>query len=233
MKNPGALTGILLILIVFTACSAAAETRYVSDELVITLRQGKGNQYKILRTLKTGTPVEILEEDGQYLKGRTRAGDEGYILMTKETPKATVIARLEKDKARLEDQLAQMEKKRAQLASQLEGTRQSAASEVQVVKEEAGALKSGLAQTEKELQSIKRQYEDLKIKSESVLQLSDERDSLQDENTKITAEVLQLREENEKLLRTGMIQWFLAGGGVLFVGWVAGKLSRKKKRSGF
>ena len=43
--------------------SAEADTRYVGDQLVITLRQGKSTKHKIVKTLKTGTPVEILEEE--------------------------------------------------------------------------------------------------------------------------------------------------------------------------
>ena len=52
-------------------------TGYVSDQLLITLRQGKGNQYKIIRTLKTGTPMEILERGDTYFRVRTQRGEEG------------------------------------------------------------------------------------------------------------------------------------------------------------
>jgi len=39
-----------------------------------------------------------------------------------------------------------------------------------------------------------------------------------------------LRQENERLSRTGMIRWFLAGAVVLLVGWMVGRVSRKKKK---
>ena len=41
---------------------AQADTSYVVDQLVITLRQGKSTEHKILKSLKTGTPVEILRQ---------------------------------------------------------------------------------------------------------------------------------------------------------------------------
>ncbi len=45
--------------------SAEADTRYVGDQLVITLRQGKSTKHKILKTLETGTP-------GEYWRKKTR-----------------------------------------------------------------------------------------------------------------------------------------------------------------
>ena len=41
-----------------------ADTQYVSDKLIITMRDGKSTDFKIIKTLKTGTPVDVLEEDG-------------------------------------------------------------------------------------------------------------------------------------------------------------------------
>ena len=72
---------------------AAADTRYVGDELVITLRQGKGTDYKIIRTLKSGTPFEVLEEGKSYLKVRTEDGVEGYVLRQYVTSGRMLISR--------------------------------------------------------------------------------------------------------------------------------------------
>ncbi len=60
----------LLMLLSFTISVGFvyAETLYVSDQLIITLREGKGNEYKIIESLKTGTPLEVIEESGNYLK---------------------------------------------------------------------------------------------------------------------------------------------------------------------
>ena len=83
---------------------AAADTRYVSDELIITLRQGKSIQFKIIKTLKTGTPLEVLEEDESYLKVRTTDGIEGYVLrqyITSDPPKTTRLEELERQNSSL------------------------------------------------------------------------------------------------------------------------------------
>ena len=68
------------LLVLAAAAAAMAETRYVSDLLVVTVRSAKGNSYETLETLITGTPVEILEEDNTYVKVLTPKGSEGYIL---------------------------------------------------------------------------------------------------------------------------------------------------------
>ena len=69
-------------LIIFLATPALAETRYIVDQLVVNLRDGKGNQYETIKTLKTGTALEILEEDATYVKVRTISGETGFVIKT-------------------------------------------------------------------------------------------------------------------------------------------------------
>jgi len=45
----------------------------------------------------------------------------------------------------------------------------------------------------------------------------------------VDAETKRLKKENARLQKTGMIRWFLAGAGVLLIGLIAGRVSRKKK----
>ncbi|BCR05862.1 signal transduction protein [Desulfuromonas versatilis] len=234
MKSIRGLAGLLLTTVLVTA--AQAETRYVSDQLIITLRAGKGSEYQIVKTLKTDTPVEVLEEDREYVRVRTQEGAEGYVLkqyLSRDIPKTQVIARLEAEIAGLRGKIDDIEQRRTELASQFKDNRQSHAASESELQEQADALAQKLAQAETELQAVTGRYDELRSKSENVLQLAQEAERLEEENHRILAEVEQLRQENESLLRTGMLQWFLAGGGVFFVGWIAGKLSRKKKRGGF
>lgn len=216
---------LVLMLALSQANLAAADTRYISDQLVVTLRQGKGDQYPMLKTLKTGTPIEVLDEDSSYVRARVKSGEEGYIrkqYVTRETPKPVIIAQLEKQNARLKKELSQSTKELAE-----QQTRSGSAAE------EATRLREELTKTETELREMSRQYEELLATSENVIQIADQLEQFQAENNKLTIEVQQLREESATVLRTGMIRWFLAGGGVFFVGWLSGKISRKKRRGGF
>lgn len=217
---------VLLILFlglsVLPAGQAMAATQYVSDQLIINLRTGQGDQYKILKMLKAGTAVEILEEGtAGYLFVRTADGTEGWVqkqYLTTETPKRMVIARLEKERERLREQVEKLETRQAELTTELENAR----------RERAG-VDAGFADLQREQDRLKAAYDDLQAKSASVVELAAERDRLETLSTQLSGEVDALREENENILFTGAVKWFLAGGGVLFVGWIIGKTSRKKK----
>ena len=71
----------------FLACwlltaAAAAQSLYVSDELVITLRTGPSTGNAIVTNLRSGDLVEVLEVDADSGYSRVRAGDgsEGWAL---------------------------------------------------------------------------------------------------------------------------------------------------------
>ena len=72
---------ILSLLVILTG-NALAETRYVSDRLEITMRSGTSTSHGILRMLRSGTPVEVLETDKKsgYSRIKTRSGKEGWVL---------------------------------------------------------------------------------------------------------------------------------------------------------
>jgi SH3 domain protein len=213
---------VFLFACLFIPAIAAAETVYVSDQLVITLRRGNSSEYKILNTLKTGTPMEVLErtEGDNYVKVRLESGEEGYVLgqyLTGETPKTIIISRLESQLGKIREQLAQAKAKLTQ-SSQEEGALTGSINE----------LNQALANTKEELRAVTEKYNTLLKDSAAVVEITNERDLLKETNEKLAAEVQSLTAENSDLLRTGAIKWFLAGGGVLFFGWIIGKASRKK-----
>jgi SH3 domain protein len=204
---------------------ASAKTQYVSDELVITFREGMGTRYRVIQTLKTGTPIEILEEDKDYYKARLKTGEVGYVLkqyLTDGPPKYQVIAAMKKEIEQLKVQLGSADSGRSEIRAQLAESQ-----------EKQQQIHSQFEETSQAFQQVQERYDDLSQKSENVVALGDERDRLSSENSKLTVELTGLRIENRTLLRTAMIQWFLAGGGVFFIGWISGKFSRKKRHHGF
>jgi SH3 domain protein len=212
---------LMLILFILPVVQAIADTQYVSDELTITLRTGEGDQYKILKLLKTGTPVEILQEGtADHVFVRTSDGTEGWVkkqYLTNETPKPTVIARLEKERDRLREQVNQLENQQAELTAALENSRNDLA-----------GGNAAFADLQKELDKVQAKYDDLHNKAANVVELTGERDRLKSHNDQLSAEVDQLRQDNESMLYTGAVKWFLAGAGVLLVGVILGKTTIKK-----
>lgn len=210
----------LFLLLIF-GLYAQAETRYISDLLVVNVRSNTTDNYEVLTTLITASPVEILEEDKIFVKVRTEKGIEGFIrkqYVSKALPKSIQLAQLKKQKAVLEDELKRQQQKvqeTAGLATSNQATNEQLSNELQ--------------QTRKQLENINKKYEQLLKDSENVLNLTTERDQLQQENSQIISKLEVLQEENKSFHRSNMIQWFLAGGGVFFIGWLAGKVSRKKR----
>ena len=71
-----------LLLPAWPTVTRAATTRYVTDNLEITLRSGQSTKHQILRMLKSGTKLDILETNPKsgYSRVRTAQGLEGWVL---------------------------------------------------------------------------------------------------------------------------------------------------------
>ena len=212
------------VLFLTVAVAAGADTRYISDQLVVTVRSNKTKAYTVLATLRTANPVEVLEEDANFLKIRTAKGVVGFIrkqYVTRAIPKSMQISQLKKQQAALKKQL-QQQRLEFQKTSGLATASQS----------EIEQLTNDLKQTRQQLTKVSRDYEQLQKRSGNVINLTTERDQLREKNARITSELTVLQEENKGFHRSNMIQWFLAGGGVFLVGWLIGKISRKKRGYG-
>lgn len=228
---------LILLLVLFIPLSvsvgpAHADRRYVSDMLIITLREGQGREYKAIRTLKTGTPIEVLEESGRYLRVRTEEGEEGWVAkqyISSELPKALIIAGLKQETNQLRARVEELEKRQALLLDQLKGAERNHATKVKELEKNANNYREEVSRMTMELRQITDKYNILFDRSKKVLELISEHDRLQAENDKLDMEMDHLKQENARLRSTRMLRWFLAGAGVFFIGLIAGKVSRKKK----
>lgn len=212
---------IITVFLVGNPIAATADTRYVSDQLLITLRQGMSQEHKIIKMLKSDTALEVLEESDTYLKVRTDDGLEGYVLsqyVTTTVPKAKTIVALERERNHLAEQLAALRGN--------QGDNGRLVDELQSRVEHAEAA---LATSREELRLLNDQYQELLDRSQNVISLTAEREALKRQTAELASSVQSLTEKNSRLNQTGMIKWFLSGGGVLLVGWLIGRLSRKSK----
>ena len=178
------------------------ERRYVSDRLIITLRETPNTNGRVLRTLKTDTPVEVFEESGRYLRIRTEAGEEGWVekqYITPETPKPIIMARLHDEMNRLQEKIKEFE----------------------------GAENPFLD----ELKAAEKSYlEEVKELEQNAADLVDERNKLKAANAKLNTEIRNLQRQVETVRGSGKLRWFLAGAAVFCLGLIAGQVSKRKKR---
>lgn len=212
---------VLLIFVIFIvtispALVTAAETLYVSDELFINMRSGKGNGFKIIKIIKSGTPLTVLAKDSGYTRARTPQGVEGWVLsrFLSKTPSAkNLVARAQKD-------VAEMKQKYEAMKSELEA-----------LKNERDTLSSSekglLANKEKLNTELKR----LRKIAARPMQLEEENNQLRNELVKIEAENHLLKQEYQALEDNTDQEWFITGAAVLFGGMLLG-LIFPKLRSG-
>jgi len=213
---------LLLFLLFAAAAPVAAETRYVIDQLVLTLRAEPNEQSELLGHLRTADAVEVLKEEERYLQVRTASGETGYVLkqyFTSEEPKQFVINRQQKQIANLEAKLKDLGSGQSEQLQELQSLRST-----------SQELEGRYEATAKELETLKQNHQKLLDSSQDLLGIMQERDRLLEQNQQLTAEATTLREENQTLLVSAIVKWFLAGAGVLFFGWVMGKVSRKRAR---
>jgi len=212
----------LLGLLLGYGSGAGAETRYVTDQLVLTMRSTPDQNGEVVSHPQTDDPLEILGEEGNYAHVRDADGLEGYVLkqyLSTATPKPVQIGRLEK-------QLSQLKEK---LTNEVSGS-QDQVQELQELRTTNQQLKEDLENNQQELAQLKTTYDRLLADSKNLSEIVSERDRLKQANQSLEAEAKKLREENKSLLVAAMIKWFLAGAGVLLFGWIIGKASRKRQR---
>ncbi len=70
---------LLFALLLGLAAPAAAQRATVVEGSHVNLRAGKTEGFRVLRVLAPGTPVEILEREGQAARVRTPSGETGWL----------------------------------------------------------------------------------------------------------------------------------------------------------
>jgi SH3 domain protein len=232
MRHLSIIFVLVIVSLTILALQAEADTRYVGDQLVITMRQGKSSQHKILKTLRTGTPMEVLEEGPTYFKVRISDGTEGYVLrqyISSQPPKSLRIKELEVENSGLKNKIEALEKTKSKLEMQVDEIQGKYDHEVSELTAESTNFEQSLELALNNQNEINEKYNTLLSQSENVIKIAAEKDRLLKENKILKAGIQELRKENEKMEDSRMIKWFLAGGGVFFFGWIIGKISRKKR----
>jgi SH3 domain protein len=229
----------IIILIIFTSLLTAElsigakKNYYVSDVLVVTLRHGPGNEFKIIKTLKSDTRLEYLGEKDKYFQVRTKGKIEGWVLKqytTTRKPKPLVISGLKKKFANAEKNISLLKEKKSSLEEELKEIRDRHDKLKKDYKKSFEHEKNILSRSKIQLKQITGKYKRLLERSENVLTITEDNKNLIKANTKLTADLKECLEENAGLKNSGMLQWFLAGAGVLFLGFVLGKIGSNRKK---
>ena len=202
--------------------AALAETQYVTDQLDVTLRAGESTRYKIIRMLKSGTPLEVLgvNKATKYARVRTEDGTTGFVLLEQLQEEPAARDQL----VSLKERLAELEQNPDTLTAQL--------SRLQ-------AAHTDLEQRYAELERVKQQREQelatIKHASANVLDITNDRERLRLQVAELTRERADLEQANRELTNQTTQRWFLIGAGVLgggiLLGLILPHLRLRRRRS--
>ena len=221
---------ILILIFCFFPLISMAQNGWVSDSLILTFREGPGNNYNVIKKLTSNTPVTTLEEENGFFKVELSPGEIGWVdkkFIIFEPPHAILLEQARKEKMALEDQIQQLKMKME--------TKENTPFSDQITSLES-SLNTALDEKEQlsnELQESKQKYTSLIKQSKNIQAIISENKSLKDENDQLAAELNTLKSQYKNPFKTAMIKWFLAGVVVLLLGWIIGRsVSSKKKRYG-
>ena len=200
---------LLLVLLLILAGQLPAETRYVTDQLKITMRTGESNKHRIIKMLPSGTPVEVLSTNKKtgYSKVRLADGKTGYVLtrqLLKEPVARDRLAALEKRIAELEADPNELSSRLARLSREYDQLQQA-----------HRALQQEKARIQNELETLERT-------AANAVQIAQERKKLRKQVATMSRQLADQEQEIRELKNSSTQRWFLIGGGVLFGGILLG-----------
>ena len=210
----------IALILLMTGAVASAETIYVSDQLEADLRRGEGTEYKILRMLRSGESLEVLEQnrDTGYTKVRTGSGTEGYVLSRYLMPEPAAreqLASLQSSNQELRGIIVDLENR----ISNLEQTNNSQLGEI--------------SQLQSDKQSLDVELTGIREATADVISIKRNNRTLSDQVKTLTSEKDRLLKENEDYRSRTKQDWFVRGAGVVLLGVLIGlilpKLRRRKR----
>jgi len=204
-----------------------AETQYVIPSSEIPVRRGQGTDYKIVALISDGTEVEVIERGDSYSLVRLANAKEGWILtrfLSDDPPLTEVVATLtsENEELKLQEQ---------QSAQKLMLQEQQSIQKQEELSQALAETEQKLEATDAEKAAITASFEKLTKDTANVVEIKKKLTETVNENKSVKQKLTTLTRENEELKSDERINWFLAGGGVLLLGIIIGKItSRSRKR---
>jgi len=198
----------LACLLLSTNIALAEEVRYVSDSFSITMRTGQGTTHKIVKSLKTGTKLELVEVSEQgYSKVRTQGGAEGWVL-----------SRYLLNQPVAKDSLAIAERKIASLKNQTKELNK----QLKSLSSNSSTLQKDRNQLEKTSTKLKKELDKIKEIAANQIALNSENKTLKEQVLSQKREMQSIQQENMALQDRSARDWFLIGAGVFIVGIIMG-----------
>jgi SH3 domain protein len=188
-----------------------AATAYVQDEITVMVRSGDTLQHQIIKTIKSGAAVDVLEnrEPSGYSRVRLQDGTEGWVITRYLSPTPAARDLLKQ----AQQQLTQLKQENTQLKQQLssvEGDRRNLDSDSNQLKIDNQKLNQDLAA--------------LRNLSGNAIALEESNQKMKSGMIALETKMQTLEQENSLLQDRRTRNWFIIGFGVAFFGLLVGLL---------
>ncbi len=137
---------------------AAAETGYVTDQLMLGLHEAADTSDRPFRSLESGTEFEVLSRDRLYARVRLADGTEGYVksaYVVYEPPAKLIVNQAQAEVERLTTELEEAKAAFAEPAAVIDA-----------LKEETATLKSDLAAARERVEGLEEDNEKYQSRAE-------------------------------------------------------------------
>lgn len=205
----------LLMGLLLTALTSAADTQYVTHNLSITLRTGPGTDRKIIAQPRSGTPVEVINPGDEYSEVLLPNGTQGWVLtrfLTGKVPDAIVLRELQVKHAQVVEKYEALKRRASTMDSQTKG------------------LSGELSSTQKALEQLTIEHETLKKESQEFLKLKAKYEKAVKEASEMRAKADKVDKELQQLYSSELNTGLLYGGGLIALGFIVGFIVKKPKR---
>jgi SH3 domain protein len=216
--------------------SVFADTRYVSDRLIISVRDGQDQNAAVLGYLETGAPVEILEEKEDFLRIRTEDGIEGWVrtqYIVSEKPKVLIIDNLKNEIEALNKEIQAIKNEQDSASTTLSESKKMYQEKIEELTEEVNINQKFAAKAKSDFIELNKKYTNLLDHSKNTEKLIGEVEKLKKLNAELNTEVKSLRKDRKNPFKSNRIQSFISGAGVLLFGFILGASAKKRKRTKF
>jgi len=195
--------------------AAHAETMYVSDVLKLTVRTGKGQDYKIISVIQSGQTVDVLQPEDKWALVRLNDGKEGWVLTRYLTSRITNNVKLQ-----------WLQKKHKTLTVQAA----TLLEENTKLKKEKEEIDSSLKKADKSVEELNKSYNTLKTESADYIKLKSKFKKTASQLAEYAEKSELLEKELAKLEFKQTVRWLLTGAGVLLLGFLIGFSARRQHR---
>jgi SH3 domain protein len=205
------ITLLVLLLLIGAAPLQAAEVKYVTDVFEVTMRSGTSTSNSIVRLLRSGAPVTVLEVDlsSQYSLVETNGGTQGYVLTRFLMDEPAAKETLQKLRGAHQLQTSQIEQQIAEI-NQLK-------QELQQEQADNQTLKTTLSASDQELSVVREA-------AQNTLNILEQNKRLQAVVDDLRQEKTALSDTNAELSDSTQIDWFVRGAAVSLIAFIIGIL---------